>query len=225
MAYELPFWLLSYRQEAFFSLGSSGEVGHPLNSFPMDSHVLRSPYSRTWGAAEPLVSVGEHFGYPTRDIDWLERRDGIPQRNTLFTSSANAGQQPNSLNVLLVEDTYSTRRQYELILMNRGHRVVTAADGRTAVELATKFDYDVILMDLQLPILNGWQATEAIRRHEELQGKKERVPIIAQTAYAVSGNRMRSLAVGMNDFLSKPIDPKRLIEVVEQHARCRSTER
>jgi osomolarity two-component system sensor histidine kinase NIK1 len=184
----------------------------------MDPQVLRFPSSRTWRAVEPLAFVGDLFSYATRDIGWLDLGDGIPHGSTLLAHSASKDSpNPKSLNVLVVEDTYSSRRQLELILMNQGHHVVTAADGQTAVELAKEFEWDVILMDLQLPILNGWQATEAIRRHERLAGKTHPVPIIAQSAYAISGNRERSMEVGMNEFLGKPISPQRLIELVEQY--------
>lgn len=129
-------------------------------------------------------------------------------------SDAPSANLPTPLRILLVDDTYSNRRLVELILRRRGHRVLSVSDANSAIAAAGDADWDVILMDLQMPQMNGWEATAAIRRREQEEGRRP-VPIIALTAYTIAGNRERSLQAGMDDFLTKPIDPQMLSEVVE----------
>ncbi len=115
------------------------------------------------------------------------------------------------LRVLVVEDTRANQAIVDRALTRRGHSVELAANGREAVDLVTREDFDVILMDLQMPVMDGFQATAAIRG---LPGGGQ-VPIIALTAYATSDDRDRCRAAGMDDFLPKPLDIIRLVQVVE----------
>jgi two-component system, sensor histidine kinase len=119
-----------------------------------------------------------------------------------------------SLRVLLAEDTPTNQILVRHALGKRGHQVVVAGDGRTAVDFARRGRYDVVLMDLQMPDMDGFEATAAIRA---LPG--EQPPIIALTAHSMVGDRERCLAAGMQNYLSKPIDLRELIEVVEETVR------
>ena len=108
--------------------------------------------------------------------------------------------------VLLVEDSDDTRHVLSLELRLRGCRVVTAADGSAGVETALSVRPDLILMDLNLPRLDGLAATERIRENSEL----DEVPIIAVTAYDTYGIKEAALEVGCQDYLLKPLDPAAL---------------
>lgn len=118
------------------------------------------------------------------------------------------------IRILLAEDTPTNQLLVRHALSKRGHQVVVAGDGRTAVDLARRGRYDVVLMDLQMPDMDGFEATAAIRR---LPG--EQPPIIALTAHTMVGDRERCLAAGMQNYLSKPIDLRELISVVEATVR------
>ena len=120
---------------------------------------------------------------------------------------------PEPLDVLLAEDMSANQMLVQYALKRRGHKVEIAPDGKVAVELATKRDFDVVLMDLQMPILDGFGATAAIRA---LPGYG-RIPIIALTAHAMEADRERCLAAGMDDYLAKPLDVNKLVEIVEAH--------
>jgi signal transduction histidine kinase len=117
-----------------------------------------------------------------------------------------------SLHVLVAEDTRTNQEIVKRALGRRGHSVVIAENGRQAVELVTSTHFDVVLMDLQMPVMDGFQATAAIRDLPE--GKD--IPIIALTAHALSDDRDRCRTAGMDDFISKPLDIHELANLVER---------
>ena len=119
-----------------------------------------------------------------------------------------------SMRVLVAEDGKINQILATRILENRGHRVTLASNGLEALDRVEVADFDVILMDVQMPEMNGLEATAAIRRREEsIDGH---VPIIAMTASAMKGDRERCLSVGMDDYVSKPVRPGELIAALEK---------
>jgi CheY-like chemotaxis protein len=102
------------------------------------------------------------------------------------------------------------------VLQRRGHTVTAASDGEKAFQLALAQDFDVVLMDVQMPVLDGYQATEAIRALPD--PKKAGLPIIALTADASKGDSERCREAGMDAYLSKPFQPAELVEIVERLA-------
>ena len=124
---------------------------------------------------------------------------------------------PAALRILLVEDNPANQKLATYILQDRGHAVEIAEDGRAAVDLAGKNRYDVILMDVQMPGMDGLEATAAIRRGE---GGGDRVPILAMTAHAMMSDRDRCLASGMDGYLAKPVNAREMIALVEGLARA-----
>jgi CheY-like chemotaxis protein/HPt (histidine-containing phosphotransfer) domain-containing protein len=117
------------------------------------------------------------------------------------------------LRILLVEDNPANQKLADYILRERGHRVEIAGDGQEAIYLAGEHRYDVILMDVQMPEMDGLEATAVIRSRE---GGADRVPIVALTAHSMKSDRERCLAAGMDAYLSKPIKREELIETVER---------
>jgi len=116
------------------------------------------------------------------------------------------------LRILLVEDNQANQKLASFVLQERGHSVDIAADGREGLRQAEQNRYDVILMDVQMPGMDGLEATQAIRARER---GGSRVPIIAMTAHAVKGDRERCLAAGMDGYLSKPIVAQEMIALLE----------
>jgi PAS domain S-box-containing protein len=119
------------------------------------------------------------------------------------------------LRILLVEDNPANQKLATYILQDRGHLVEIAGDGQEAIYLTEQNRYDVILMDVQMPGMNGLEATAVLRKREN---GGSRVPIIAMTAHAMRGDRDRCLAAGMDGYLSKPIDARDMIALVERLA-------
>ncbi|MBL8854899.1 MAG: PAS domain-containing protein [Planctomycetaceae bacterium] len=120
-----------------------------------------------------------------------------------------------SLRILLAEDNRVNQRLAVGLLERMGHRVVVVESGQAAVAACQQDSFDLVLMDVQMPGLDGLDATRAIRVHE--QSGARHVPIVAMTAHAMSGDRQRCLDAGMDDYLSKPI---RIAELEEKIANC-----
>jgi PAS domain S-box-containing protein len=119
------------------------------------------------------------------------------------------------LRILLVEDNPANQKVASYILQGRGHRVEIAGDGQQAISVIAQHSYDVILMDVQMPGMDGLQTMAAIRKRE---AGRRRTPIIAMTAHATKSDRDRCLAAGMDGYLSKPVDTRELIGLVESLA-------
>jgi signal transduction histidine kinase/DNA-binding response OmpR family regulator len=120
-----------------------------------------------------------------------------------------------SLSVLLAEDNAVNQRLASRLLEKRGHRVVVAANGQEALAALEKGDYDLVLMDVQMPEMDGLEATAAIRKKEKLSGNHQM--IIALTAHAMKGDQERCLAAGMDGYLSKPIRSQELDAILDTH--------
>ncbi len=113
--------------------------------------------------------------------------------------------------ILLVEDNEMNRDMLSRRLQRKGFEVAVAVDGRQGVEMAKSDSYDLILMDMSLPEIDGWEATRRLRAEPGTQS----IPIIALTAHAMAGDRERALEAGCNDYDTKPIELPRLLSKME----------
>jgi PAS domain S-box-containing protein len=123
------------------------------------------------------------------------------------------GPSDRGLRLLLTEDNAVNQKLALRLLEKRGHKVVVASNGREALEALEGQAFDVVLMDVQMPEMDGFEATTAIRAKEKTTGGH--VPIVAMTAHAMKGDRERCLQVGMDGYISKPLQPTELFEAVE----------
>jgi two-component system, cell cycle response regulator DivK len=113
--------------------------------------------------------------------------------------------------LLLVEDNPENRDMLSRRLLRRGFELVYAGDGAEAVSLTKEQKPDLVLMDLSLPIMDGWEATRQIKADPSTSA----IPIIALTAHAMSGDREKALAAGCNDYDTKPVDLPRLLGKID----------
>jgi CheY-like chemotaxis protein len=120
------------------------------------------------------------------------------------------------LSILLAEDNSMNKRLATRLLEKRGHKITSVSNGREALEALEQARFDVILMDVQMPVMDGWMATQAIRERE--RGTEEHVPILALTAHAMKHDQEQCLAAGMDGYLSKPFQPAELYAAVESIA-------
>jgi two-component system, cell cycle response regulator DivK len=118
------------------------------------------------------------------------------------------------MKILLIEDNELNRDMLKRRLERHGHEIATAVDGQQGVDLATSQPFDAILMDLELPVLDGWQAIDRIKSSSI--GRD--VPIIVLSGYALAETRDRALSIGCTDFLTKPLDFAQLLEILARHA-------
>jgi CheY-like chemotaxis protein len=118
------------------------------------------------------------------------------------------------LKVLVAEDNVVNQLIAVKLLTRRGHVVTVANNGRDALDALSRGTFDLVLMDVQMPDMGGLEATAIIRLRERASSTHQR--IVAMTAHAMSGDRERCVAAGMDDYLAKPIDPIRLFAIVEQ---------
>jgi CheY-like chemotaxis protein/HPt (histidine-containing phosphotransfer) domain-containing protein len=177
------------------------------------------------GAARVNESgIAQVLDHPVRAEDLY---DAIASRAVELTSTPvlrrKVALAPTSapLRILVVEDNAVNRRVASGLLGKRGHAVTTADDGRKALDRLEQESFDVVLMDIQMPELDGFQATAEIRELERLG--RARTPIIAMTALAAAGIRERCLESGMDDYVAKPIDVAKLMAALDRHTGGRAS--
>ena len=114
--------------------------------------------------------------------------------------------------VLLVEDNEMNRDMLSRRLTRKGYEVVVGEDGEAGVEMATSENPDIILMDMSLPVIDGWEATRRIKADAQTSA----IPIIALTAHAMASDREKAMAAGCDDYDTKPVELARLLEKIEK---------
>jgi two-component system cell cycle response regulator DivK len=114
--------------------------------------------------------------------------------------------------ILVIEDTPNNRRILNDLLTNAGFEVVEAVDGEMGVAMAAELRPDLILMDIQLPLIDGYEATRRIKANPDLRS----IPIIAVTSYALSGDEAKALAAGCDGYFAKPISPRVILAKVRE---------
>jgi CheY-like chemotaxis protein/HPt (histidine-containing phosphotransfer) domain-containing protein len=176
-----------------------------------------------WGNTEWLTEIGfaACLTKPVRPSELFNRLI------TIMVDSPHAAQTPPAHDqaahltisrtgrILLAEDNITNQRVAVGILKKLGLRVDAVADGTEAVKALESIPYDLVLMDVQMPEMDGLEATERIRAADSRVLNRE-IPIVAMTAHAMQGDREKCLRVGMNDYISKPISPKTLAGVLER---------
>src|SRR5438093_760780 len=187
----------------------------PLATTPVV--LLGAPGQRATGGPEVELEVAGYLTKPVVASHLLEtiqaichgsRRDPSP-RPVVATSRT-------PLHVLLAEDNAVNRKVAVRLLQKRGHTVVAVEDGRQAVRALDRERFDVVVMDVQMPEMDGYEVTAAVRARERVQGGH--LPIVALTAHAMKGDRERCLEAGMDAYVSKPVDAEELFATLERVA-------
>jgi len=155
------------------------------------------------------LALAEAGAFPAGDQ--LEPRGGASQRSAPLSAALEATSGAGC-RVLLVEDNSVNRTLAQRLLQKRGFQVSIAVDGREAIRAAQSAEFDVILMDIQMPEMDGFEATAEIRKREQFTGR--RTPVIALTAHAMKEDRDRCLAAGMDAYVTKPINPTELFGAI-----------
>ena len=161
---------------------------------------------------ESTPNKGTTFNFilPFRKFEGVEQLIS-DQDNT--ENKYSSGTNTRVLNILLAEDNMINAMLAKQVLSNGGHNVTHVLNGALAVEALMEQQYDVILMDVQMPVLNGIEATKSIRK---LEGTAASIPIVAMTAHSLYGEMQNCYNAGMNGYVSKPFDPENLFAAIAE---------
>jgi len=185
----------------------SHKKGIPFRDERMISRFLVKPFS----TQELLQAILECIGHAVQvDGEEAPERHDEPHRSR------------KSLRILVVEDNLVNQKLSARLLEKMGHRVTVAGNGKEALEHLAQQEFDLILMDVQMPEMNGFETTARIREAERETGRH--VPIIALTAHAIKGYRDKCLKAGMDGYISKPIKPAEMRQVIEKYCKDSKTE-
>jgi PAS domain S-box-containing protein len=199
-----------------------GELGRAIREDPRigDTRLIMMTSLGERGDAAKLEEAG-FSGYVTKPLRQAQLRECLalvagltspPER--IITRHTIAEGHKRRTRILIVEDNI-TNQQVALAMLNRlGYRADVTANGKEALEMMRTISYDLVLMDCQMPEMDGFEATAAIRRGEAGPADPQ-MPIVAMTAHAMQTDRERCLQAGMNDYLAKPVDPGQLAEVLD----------
>ena len=212
-------------------------VGLPLPGNEAEALVRAVGEDASLGAPRLLLSAsaGHHGGESERLASLCDglirkppRRDELLRRLLTLRGDTDTGEPDvregaESVRILVAEDNLTNQRVIRGLLEHLGYRVSLAADGRELLEIQRRDPHDLILMDVQMPELDGYQATAAIRAEEAEETGRGRVPIIALSA-STTGGAEQSRRAGMDDFLLKPVRPEELREVLERWLSGREAE-
>ncbi len=149
--------------------------------------------------------LGSAEGETGREAEKVVTRQSMPEEP-----------ENQTVRILLAEDNAINQKMAVKLLETLGHSVIVAGNGQEAVEIVGQQDFDLVLMDVQMPVMDGIAATRKIRRSNPETGA---IPIIALTAHAMKQDRERCLKAGMDDYISKPIDPEQLRELVAKYGK------
>ncbi|WP_171595792.1 response regulator [Marinifilum caeruleilacunae] len=164
---------------------------------------------------ERLAALLDEIGIETKKkIYWEESIESI---QIVKTHPNKTDKKIEDVRVLLVEDQPSNRKTLEVYLKHKVGKVDIAENGKQAVEKYAKEEYDIILMDLQMPIMGGIEASLRIRKIEEERQVKRPTPIIAFTANYYSDDKDISVEIGMDVYLSKPFQCKTIYELIQEY--------
>jgi signal transduction histidine kinase/CheY-like chemotaxis protein len=201
-----------------------------LNGYQVAAAVRRTPGLEntklillTWAGAREEMAGGGKSAVDARLLKPVKQSDLLSTMLAMLSAPADgppggAGtvlqeqECARTLRILLAEDNDVNRRVASRLLEKRGHIVLTAGDGVEALALLDKQEVDLVLMDVQMPVMDGLEAARAVRRNETVTGRH--LTIVAMTAFAMNGDRERCLAAGMDGYLSKPIQTEELFRLI-----------
>lgn len=185
-----------------------------------ESMIVMVGSQKSRGDADPWLKLGipAFLGKPVKLADLADAINtllGNPKKEEVqpvSLKSPSADKAQDCYRILVVEDNMVNRKVAYFMLEKKGHEVMGVENGKEALTALENKKFDLILMDVQMPVMDGFEATAAIRKREETTG--EHIPIIAMTAHAMKGDRERCLEAGMDDYTTKPLNPEEVFQKI-----------
>lgn len=203
-----------FRSFSQLDSGPSREFGGSGLGLAISKKIVEALEGEIWFKSEERIGSTFYFTIQA------EKAEGLPEEKSAQKSASEFSsinrKNPESLNVLIAEDQIINQQVALSMLKNIGIRADVAQNGKEAVEQYNMNDYDLILMDMEMPVMNGLDATRLIR---QLEGPVRKCVIIAMTANAFAEDKKRCLDAGMNDFISKPVSVQSLREKINEWTR------
>jgi signal transduction histidine kinase/CheY-like chemotaxis protein/streptogramin lyase len=201
--------------EPFKQLHSTPAMGGTGLGLTICARLINLMNGRIWVESEPGDGSTFHF-----TAEFQEVSQELPPASGGGRKETPAPQRP--LRVLVADDNPVNRRVVQRILEKQGIEVLAAADGKEAADLFQRENVDLVLLDVQMPVMDGLAAARRIRALED--GGSKRTPILALTAHAMNEDRKRCLEAGMDGYLAKPVEMKELLAAIEQHTAARTSD-
>jgi len=242
--WEMEATLVESGEQALAVLESEARKGRPFQLMlldcqmpEMDGFMVVERARQVCGSVQPIVlmltsaaqhkdfercrelSIAQHLTKPVRQQELLVSiKQALGSNRSIKADRVRpvALRTSASLNILLAEDNIVNQRLAVRMLEKWGHSVQVASNGKLALEAMERESFDVVLMDVQMPEMGGFEATEKIRERESATG--EHTTIVAMTAHAMKGDREKCLEAGMDDYVSKPISARELNAILEKIA-------
>jgi CheY-like chemotaxis protein len=215
-----PFALIDYQMPDVDGFGLAEEIKKRPELGPTLIMMLSSVGERGDAMRCRQMGVSAYLTKPVRQAVLLDAILAVLDGNNsameepVLVTRHTVAETRNGMSVLLAEDNAVNAKLVAAVLLKHGHTVKTVVNGREAVEAVRNEHFDVVLMDVQMPEMDGHEATIAIRKSEE--GTGEHLTIVALTAHAMKGDREACLEAGMDEYLTKPVHVKELLAVLER---------
>jgi CheY-like chemotaxis protein len=187
-----------------------------------DTRLILLTSSAARGSQDPALRISRRLSKPVRKVRLLTaiteamavgEGDGAAERRRIAVPADRA---PAGARILVAEDHEVNWMLIERMLQNRGHRVAHARDGDEVIEMVLGDSFDLVLMDCQMPVRDGYDTARELRRLERVAGDGRHLPVVAMTATAMPGTRERCLAAGMDDYVAKPVSTAELDELLRR---------